>query len=160
MRWNEDWQIMYHSMVLETVPEDFPSPSCEEPVFWEQKYSNSRHTVSFKFQNIMAGSTVTSGTFISILLFSETSLTSSQFWERFLVCRTRTLHTLSPGTNTFITIMPSFPCSPWYVITLQMCLWRCKLSRAFYACATAWQDINPLLSRSHIHHVNTVQSVS
>lgn len=147
-------------MVLETVPGDLPSPSCEQTVFGEQKYSNSRHTFSFKFQNIMAGSNVTSGIFISILLFSETSLTSSRFWERFLICRTCTLHTPSTATNTFITIMPPFPGSPRYVISLQMCLWRCKPSRVFYVCATAWQDISQLPSRNPTHHVNTVGSVS
>ena len=93
-------------MVLETVPRDPPLPSCEEPAFWKQKYFSSRHTVPFKFQNTTAGSNVTSGVLISILLFSNASLAWGRFWERFPVCRTRALHPPSPGTNTSITVMP------------------------------------------------------
>lgn len=56
-----------------------PLLSCKKSVFWKEKYSNSRHTASFKFQNMMAGSNVTSGAFISILLLCETSLALSWF---------------------------------------------------------------------------------
>lgn len=94
-------------------------------------------------KNNTAGSNVTSGSFISISVFSETNLTTSRFGECFLVCRTRALHILSLGTNTFITIMPSFPGSPCYIITLQMCLWRRKPSRAFYACAPVQKSYTP-----------------
>lgn len=96
----------------------------------------------------------------SFQYYFSVSLTSSRFWERFLICRTCTLHTPSTATNTFITIMPPFPGSPRYVISLQMCLWRRKPSRVFYVCATAWQDISQLPSRNPTHHVNTVRSVS
>lgn len=95
---------MHHSMALETVPGDLPLLSCKKPVFWKQKYFNSRHTASFKFQNMMAGSNVTSGAFISILLLCKTSFAMSWFGNNTHSAHTQAWHKHTPHVNA------SFPC--------------------------------------------------
>lgn len=89
------------------------------PILGTQTPSNSKmswHTATWPWEPSL-----------QCLFSARQVLHSDVFWDDSSSAGHTLLHTLSPpGSNPFITIMPSLLCSPWCVITLQMCLWRCK----------------------------------
>lgn len=108
----------------------------------------------------MAGRNVTLGTLISILLFSEASLTIELVFGMFPP--PQDTHSSHPEprhkhihhNNAVVPVEP-FVCDRTPDVFMKMQTVMC-----FLCCATAWQDISQLLSRNHVYHVNTVQSVS
>lgn len=139
-------------------PETFLCPAARRLLFWEQKYSNSRHTDSFKFQNVMAYSNVTLGTFSSVPLFSEASLAFRRFLGRFLICRTHAFAHHEPSWlkpihhNNAVAPLQPLVCDHTSDVFMKMQI----VTRFLCLCYRLARH----QSRNHLHHVNTVQSMS
>lgn len=132
--WLANYTSEYHSGNSPQRHPFIPLPSSMQCMFWEQKYSNSIDTAS-KFQNILAGSNVISGTSIS-MNFSQRSHTEPVLGT---FPHLQDTHSAlpEPWTNTPITIIHhSLHPSLWDQIEMNLGSW--KPSSASCACAPTW----------------------